>query len=169
MRAGVREDPPGSNASPRIRMYGTVTRRREKPPEHDLTADGAAWCAKMVGFGVRSIGLPGEAWPTPRVSGVEYEDDAKEQETWHSTEEVLAGLYAPEEGDLVICNRPGPAWARHVCVLVSRNGGSVDTIGGNEGDRVGEATRALQGGGVRGFVSVRQVTQVDRSRGPYVR
>jgi len=164
MAAGVRETPAGGNTSPRIREYLAPCRRRGSEALLGLTA--GAWCAAMASYGCAAVALPGEAYPAPRAAGLELQADAEEHRTWHPVSEVLSGAWEPDIGDLVICQRTGPAWARHVCVLAAREGEVLVTLGGNEGDAIRETRRALRGGEVLGVVSLRQREQVDRSRGP---
>jgi len=170
--ANVREEPPGSNTSPRIREY--LARCLRRGTEASLGITSGAWCGAMAGFGLVECALPGEAHPTPRAAGVEYEQGAMATGDWFTADDVLAGRYEPVTGDLVICDRsksPGaPAWGRHVCVFVERHGAQLLTIGGNEGDRVRETPRMLNGHGesepILGFIRLTRTAVVAPNVGP---
>lgn len=152
--AGVREEPAGSNTGPRIRDYLAICRRRGTEKPLGLTA--GAWCAAMASFGCDAVALPGEAYPAPRAAGFEMEQDAKETGDWHDVAELAAGTWEPALGDLVICARGASSWQRHVCVFLERDGDTIRTIGGNEGDQIRETVRTLEGGAepVLGFIQL---------------
>ena len=143
--AGVAEQPPGSNTSPRIRQYLAACRRRgtEKP----LGITAGAWCAAMASYGLQQVAGPGEPYPAPRAAGVELMADAQENGTW------VEPTVRPQPGWLAILYREGPAWATHTCVVVGASDGGYRTIGGNEGDRVRETDRRY-GDGVKGWIRV---------------
>ena len=141
--AGVREDPPGSNTSPRIAHYFSVCRRRGS--EEPLGIKSGPWCSAMVSAGLVDVSAPGEPYPAPRAAGVELEDDARENGSWRPVELLNAGTWAPKPGDIVICQRD-TGWQRHVAVFVERVGDRLSTIGGNEANQVGVSLRPLAGG-----------------------
>lgn len=132
MAAGVREAPPGSNTSPRIRAYLEPCARRATGKPLGLTA--AAWCAAAQCFAQRECLRPGESGAHGYFcSGAELTESAKSVGTWRDPG------YTPRVGDLVILLRKGvsdPAsagWERHVArVRTAPVDGAVTTIGGNE-------------------------------------
>jgi hypothetical protein len=148
---GVREDPPGSNTGPRIKQYLAGLERRATGQPLGLTA--ANWCSAMVGFGLRQVARPGEAYPTPRAAGIELEEGAMASGDWHNVTEAISGTFVPRRGDIVICTRPGSGWERHVCVLLERVGDTITTVGGNENHSVQVSKRNLKQG-ILGFIEV---------------
>lgn len=142
---GVREDPPGSNTSPRIREYLSACRRRGTEQPLGITA--GAWCAAMVSCGLREVARGGEPYPAPRAAGVELRDDARENGTW------VDPSVKPEPGWIAILHRDGPAWASHTCVVLEAREDGYRTIGGNEGDRIRETERRY-GDGCYGWIRI---------------
>lgn len=176
MAAGVRAQPYGQpNTGPRVREYlaGCV---------RDLDGDGVTephellrlpagnWCAAFQSWLLEQCVLPGEERPhLYRAAVVEIELDARERGLWHSVEEVRAGTWAPNRGDLVIWDRsdskdPSTAWHRHVNRFVwwtTPERQTFETIGGNEGRTI--LRQRYQGGALSspkllGFVSYYQHT-----------
>lgn len=127
MRANVREAPPGSNDSPRIRDYFSLDYRRRVTGER-LRLTRTAWCAVAACYAHYECALPGDSYPTPRVSGVELIDDAKANGTF-----VAPGT-RPDTGWLAIFLRPGEPWYRHVTRVcdVDADAQTFRTVAGNE-------------------------------------
>lgn len=125
----VHEVPDGSNDGSRIKYYFDLDYRRRGPaPEKPIGLDHGEWCAALVCRANADTALPGEAYPAPRVSGIELEEDAKE--TGSTTDK-------PMQGDLAIFNRPnGTGWAKHVTRVLHIRGNDLLTIGGNEGNGI---------------------------------
>lgn len=135
MANGVRENPLGSNTGERIRFYLSRCIRRETG--RLLGIQSGAWCAAAANCASYECLLPGEGCPAYRASGVEMIEDAQENGTFHSAEDVRAGKYVPKVGDIVALDRSheGQAWMRHICRLekLVASDGSFPTLGGNEG------------------------------------
>ncbi len=148
MAAGVREDPPGSNTSPRIREYFAPATRRATGKPLGLT--GGAWCAAFACFTQRMALLPGEAGAHGYyISGLELQQSAEVVRTWRPRS------YVPKRGDLCILKRGGNGWERHVCrVLDVDDHGGVLTIGGNENNAIGRAYRQLDDDTIVGWICV---------------
>lgn len=145
----ARERPMGSNGGTDVRRYltGCV---RDVDGDGDLERLGltaAEWCAAAQGWAdveARDLDDP----PGPcywRASGIEIETDAKARGVWRSAEEVRAGRYVLQPGDLVLYRRGAEAWMRHVARVEVRSDrlGAYRTIGGNEGDRWRRTTRSI--------------------------
>jgi hypothetical protein len=126
LAAGVKEEPPGSNDSPRIREYFTVPDyRRAGQPLH---VSKVAWCAAAQSMAHHECGLDLPAY----VSGIEFETWAK------ATGRALGAGETPKKGDLAIFHRQGDGWERHVTRVRAdaQAGEEYETIAGNEaGDR----------------------------------
>jgi hypothetical protein len=126
----VREDPPGSNTSPRIRDYLAPCMRNGKL----LGLRAAAWCAAAQCCAMRDCLAPGEAEPHPyRCSGIELETDAQKLGTWRGPK------YTPRRGDIAVLMRTNSdpskgSWERHVVRVRSVDGDHMTTIAGNEGN-----------------------------------
>jgi hypothetical protein len=126
----VREDPPGSNTSPRIRDYLAPCMRNGKL----LGLRAAAWCAAAQCCAMRECVAPGEAEPHPyRCSGIELETDAQKLGTWRGPK------YTPRRGDIAVLMRTNSdpskgSWERHVVRVRSVDGDTMTTIAGNEGN-----------------------------------
>lgn len=147
MAAGVKANPYGQpNTGPRVREYlaGCV---------RDLNGDGIVapterlgltvgnWCAAFQSWLLEQCTAEGEARPHLwRAGVVEIEFDAKQRGIWHSVEEVRAGTWSPNRGDLMVWDRsdpsdPSTAWWRHVNRFLwwtSPEWTHFETIGGNE-------------------------------------
>lgn len=134
------EIPKGSNNSPRIEEYDRevpFTRRGEA-----LHVSHVAWCAKMAGAGLFWSKFPNDLEIGLRVSGIEYELDAKATNppTW-----IEVGKGSPTIGALAIFKRAGDEWFRHVTIVVGCTGDTIDTIGGNDNDAIGRHTIYITG------------------------
>jgi hypothetical protein len=137
MAAGVREVPPGSNTSPRIKQYFAPAYRRESGKLLGITA--GPWCAVAACAAQRTCLLPGEKGAHGYyASGVELTAGCKLAGTWRDVG------YEPKRGDLVILMRAGSgsdkasqSWERHVARVCNYLGDTVETIGGNEANAWG--------------------------------
>lgn len=151
LAAGVREEPAGSNTSPRIREYLAPAYRRATGQLLGLSS--GAWCAAAQSFAQRSCLLAGEAGAHGYyASGVELAESAKEVGTWREPG------WTPRRGDLCVLVRAGsdPAtasWERHVVRVVDvRADGTWISIGGNEADRWRYTTRRLDDAAITGWI-----------------
>lgn len=150
LEMGVREVPPGSNTSARIKEYlkGCV-RGPTNTPVNMLASN---WCSAFAGWCQAQALHPGEApahgW---RIGVLEMEQDMRDPQGrfsghWHPIEQVRSGLWLPTVGDLAIYDRSLPVsqdpkrettWWRHVSRIVEyRLSGDFTTVGGNEQDQV---------------------------------
>lgn len=152
--AGVKEDPPHSNTSIRIRDYFSVCRRRGSEGPIGITA--GAWCAACVSYGLTQVSRPGEPYPSPRVSGLELQQDASENKSWFPASAFVAGLWCPKAGDICILRRPGESWDTHTCVVMAEPDelGRFMTIGGNEDDVIKTDHRFVADTDIIGFISL---------------
>lgn len=152
MHADVKEEPLGSNTSPRIREYLDGGMRDGAK----LGLTSGAWCAAAACFAMQSSLLPGEKPIHPwRVSGVEMMDDARDGLKWRPKHLVGDGGWWPMAGDLVVLHRGTKgSWTRHVARVVTPpdNTGAYLTIGGNEADRWGITSRTLNDSSLYGFI-----------------
>jgi hypothetical protein len=128
---GVREQPPGSNDSPRIAQYRQATAGSGVGP----------WCAYFVSWAARQAGVPlGDAG-----QGFGRVDDvyAWAQRTGKA---IPAGTGKPQPGDLIV-------WDEHIGVVESVDpNGAIHTIEGNSSDQVARRTYGPDGGGAVGYV-----------------
>ena len=175
MKRGVKSAPFGQpNTSADVRRYLA-------PCLRDLDRDGVVedheklgltegnWCAAFASWCMSESLLPGNVAPhLYRAGVVEIVDDAQARGLYHPLEEVKAGHWAPNVGDLVIWDRSNPndpstAWHRHVSRLVLLQGATMVTIGGNEQRRIVEsqyAPKGLDASKLLGFVSYYQTPRV---------
>jgi hypothetical protein len=128
---GVREQPPGSQDSPRIAQYRQATAGSAVGP----------WCAYFTSWAARQAGVPlgdsGQGFGA--VSGVW---------AWaeRSGKAVPAGS-RPSPGDLIVWG------SRHIGIVESVDGdGTIHTIEGNSSDAVSRRTYGPDGGGATGYV-----------------
>jgi uncharacterized protein (TIGR02594 family) len=121
---GVREIPDGSNAGPRIDLY---TQGFGPVP----------WCALFVSWLFREVT---GRWPGNR-------QHAHVQTSWRAAGErkrtYLKGSKVPVPGDLAVWHYAKGAGHVSVVVAVSPDGRQINTIGGNEGNRVKLGLRTL--------------------------
>jgi hypothetical protein len=150
LHAGAAEVPPGSNAGPHVAAYLAACERGGKP----LGITQGAWCAASACCAAKASLLPGELMPHPyRASGLELAKDAVDAGTWRDVELARTRQWSPERGDLLIMGRGTKGgWQRHVCRVVSVDGDTIVTIGGNEGDRWALTERNLRSPELLGFV-----------------
>lgn len=153
---GVREIPPGSNTSPRIRDYLAPCKRLDTEQPLNLTASN--WCSALVSAAQEECILIGE----PRSHGyraavVEVKIELDRNGLWVPVKSVMGGVYTPQIGDLVIYDRsivgrPETSWWRHICMVKSwGTNGVFTTIGGNEGDMISITVRRLDDPKLLGF------------------
>jgi len=152
LAAKVREEPNGSNTGPRIKDYYTAdTYRKGK----SLRVGPTAWCLIMISFGLQEVAEKGDKLPPLRVSGIEYENDAKERGDWIDVKDARPG--EDFSGYICIADRSTKTggWERHGTVVATPFGsdGSFMTIGGNEENAVRATLHTLtEPGRVLGFV-----------------
>jgi hypothetical protein len=128
---GVKEQPPGSNDSPRIAMYRQATAGSGVGP----------WCAYFASWAARQAGVPlgdhGQGFGS--VSSVW---------SWaQSAGKAMPAGSKPAPGDLIVWG------SRHIGIVSSVDpNGTIHTIEGNSSDRVSERTYGPDGGGATGYV-----------------
>lgn len=163
LAANVRELPPGSNTSPRIREYLAPCIRDGRR----LGLATAPWCAAFASWCVwgydreraaqwapgtaASAQLPSVGY---RASVAELCRDARAAGAWR---EVAPGLPRPQPGDLLVMRRDGQdprvGGIGHVEVVEDVSGPSTWTVGGNVGDRVSRQQRG-PADGVVGWIDI---------------
>ncbi len=153
---GHREDPPGSNTSPLIDKWAEyAVRDVDKDGDEDSMGGlwnerkGAHWCAVFVGASMVETRLPGDpSLPHSRVSGFEYEQDAKDAGRWLEPEDVLKDRSILKPGDIIIWPRtgaPNHPWWRHVSLAIGwKNDFEVYEVGGNVSDAVKRGHRDIR-------------------------
>jgi hypothetical protein len=165
MHAGVKEEPPGSNTSPRIREYLAPAHRNGKL----LNLEAAEWCAAFACWCIFTALGPysdrgtdnrrdDEVMPFPySVSGVEIEEAAKRNGAFWP---ARSG-YIPRRGDLAIyrrgSGRPEDEWKRHVTMVLDAptdDGPDFTAIAGNESNTVAITKRKLTDTTLVGFVEM---------------
>jgi len=120
---GTREDPPGSNDSPRIAQYRTAG-----PP-----AGVGPWCAYFVSWVSRRAGVP-----------LGDQGFASVDALWAWAEQTGRAAQSPKPGDLIV-------WDEHVGIVERIDAdGTIHTIEGNSSDEV--ARRTHSPAGVIGYV-----------------
>jgi hypothetical protein len=185
MQSGVKANPYGQpNTGPRVAEYlaGCV---RDVDHDGDLERLGLTvgnWCAAFASWcqeqalaelpeGERDAARVHE-W---RAGVVEIVADARARDLFFPIEDVRAGVYEPQPGDLAIWDRSkpgGPAWWRHVNRVVSYDTRDSETtvddlfvtVGGNEGRTIKlnrDRPKELSAGKLLGFVSYGQRTDDD--------
>lgn len=163
LASGVREEPLGSNAGPRIAQYFAPARRRAtgKP----LGIDKGDWCAVAQSAALAAVVGPNEPVPHGYRAAVwELEDDAKESKAWVSADDIRSGKYALQPGDLVVWTR-GQAGSRlgHVSRVDAPpdSNGEMITIGGNENNAWTRRTRNIKEAEFRGAIKYHDFVRVD--------
>jgi CHAP domain len=129
---GVKEQPPGSNDSPRIAQFRQATAGSGVGP----------WCAYFASWAARQAGVPlGE-----HGQGFGRVDDVY---AWaqRSGKAIPNGAgVKPQPGDLIV-------WDEHIGVVESVDrDGSIHTIEGNSSDQVSQRTYGADGGHAIGYV-----------------
>lgn len=148
LATGVREEPVGSNRGPRVDEYnrgvhgdaGYLLRFERPKPGETAGPDGwrgAPWCARFVRWCVeeaaRQLDLPR---PFPKQWG----DLASAHKLRkHAT---AAGIYVPDPYPGRIALMFYGRWGGHVALVTAIEGGGVDTIEGNQHNRVCEERRS---------------------------
>lgn len=129
LQAGVAEQPPGSNDSPRIADYRTAT----------AGAGVGPWCAYFVSWLAKQSGAPvGEAG---QGFGSVDALAAWAQRTGRSTS-------APAPGELIV-------WNEHIGLVTGVDpDGTIHTIEGNSSNRVSARTYGPDGGGALSYVKL---------------
>jgi hypothetical protein len=129
---GVKEQPPGSNDSPRIAQYRQATAGSGVGP----------WCAYFTSWAARQAGVPlGD-----NGQGFGRVDDVY---AWaqRAGKAIPNGAgVKPQPGDLIV-------WDEHIGVVESVDpDGSIHTIEGNSSDQVSRRTYGSDGGNAVGYV-----------------
>lgn len=136
LAAGVGEEPPGSNAGPRIAQYFASARRRATG--QSLGIDRGDWCAVAQSAALAAVARPDEPGPHGYRAAVwELEDDARESKAWVPAADIRSGQYTLQPGDLVVWTRGQPgSRLGHVSRVQTPpdQNGDMMTIGGNESD-----------------------------------
>ncbi|MDI3285167.1 hypothetical protein [Polyangium sp. 15x6] len=160
LAAGVREEPPGSNTSPRIREYLAPARRRETGKLVGLTA--GEWCAAGQSAALAAVARPGEYVPHGyRIAVWELREDAKATGAWVPIADVRAGRYRIQRGDLLVSTRGAPGLGHVARVDVPPNDhGEVVTIGANENNAWTRRTRNLSEPELEGVIKYRDYRPV---------
>jgi hypothetical protein len=129
LQAGVAEQPPGSNDSPRIAEYRTAT----------AGAGIGPWCAYFTSWLAQQSGAPvGEAG---QGFGSVDALAAWAQRTGRSTS-------APAPGELIV-------WNEHIGLVTGVDpDGTIHTIEGNSSNRVSARTYGPDGGGALSYVKL---------------
>lgn len=152
LRAGIREEPPGSNTAPRIREYFSGATRGDRP----LRLRAGPWCAAAASWACYQALGPGEVPPHGwRVSGLELERDARRLLRWHPRHEAVGRLWLPRPGDLAIYHRGRVGgWQRHVVRVAGPpdSAGMFLAIGGNEHDAWAYSDRRCDDADLYGFI-----------------
>lgn len=133
----------------------------KSPVEYDsnvlvyTTGRQEAWCADFVSWVYNEAGKPitgnseGAEWQIPSV--VNMQSVFKENHTYFKV-----GEQEPQPGDVAFyigAQTPDGGSSSHVNIVVEVNGGTMTTIGGNEGDAIKKGERKIQLGasGLVGF------------------
>lgn len=161
--SGVREEPMGSNAGPRIAQYFAPARRRATGQL--LGIDKGDWCAVAQSAALAAVAEPNESVPHAYRAAVwELEDDAKESKAWVPAADIRSGKYSLRPGDLVLWTR-GQAGSRlgHVSRVETPpdQNGELVTIGGNENNAWTRRTRNISEAEFRGAIKYRDFARVD--------
>jgi hypothetical protein len=129
---GVKEQPPGSNDSPRIAQYRQATAGSGVGP----------WCAYFTSWAARQAGVPlGE-----NGQGFGRVDDVYAWAQRAGKAIPNGGGVKPQPGDLIV-------WDEHIGVVESVDpDGSIHTIEGNSSDQVSRRTYGSDGGNAIGYV-----------------
>lgn len=136
---GVRESPPGSNDSPRIREYRSATAGARNTP--------GPWCAYFVSWLAQGAGAP----IGPGGKGTGY---VPTLEAWGRQEQRFSsGSTRPNPGDIVIFDwgRDGTADHTGIVERVDANG-RIHTIEGNSSNMVTRREYPAGSSSIRGYV-----------------
>jgi hypothetical protein len=133
LQAGVAEQPPGSNDSPRIAQYRQATAGSGVGP----------WCAYFTSWAAREVGAP---------LGDNGQGFGRVDDVWawaeSSGKAIPAGSGTPQAGDLVV-------WDEHIGIVESvKPDGSITTIEGNSSNRVSHRDYGSGANGAIGFVRI---------------
>lgn len=135
---GVREAPPGSNESTRIREYRSATAGAYDTP--------GPWCAYFVSWLGRQAGAP----VGPGGNGLGY---VPTLENWgRQTGRWLAAGMPPAPGDVVTFNMGGGIADHTGIVERVDTDGTIHTIEGNSSNMVARRTYGASSSLVRGFI-----------------
>lgn len=154
LAAGVKEDPPGSNGSPRIAEYFAPARRRGT--EARLGIKAADWCAVAQCAALAAVTQPGQSVPHGYRAAVrELREDAQATGAWVPASELRSSAYRLQRGDLLVWKR-GTGGLGHVArvdVPPQGQGFTVVTIGANEENAWKRRERRLDERELEGAIS----------------
>jgi hypothetical protein len=130
---GQKEQPPGSNESPRIAQYREATAGAPGP---------GPWCAYFTSWAARSAGVPvgdhGQGFGSVDAVYAWAQSSGKAN--------PISSGQPPQPGDLIV-------WDEHIGIVESVGAdGKIATIEGNSSDQVSRRTYGSDGGGAIGFV-----------------
>lgn len=169
LASGVREEPPGSNAGPRIAEYFRPARRRSTGQL--LGIDHGDWCAVAQCAALAAVVVENEPVPHGYRAAVwELEEDARQSEAWVPASEIRSGKYRLRPGDLVLWTRGQPgSRLGHVSRVETPPdpNGEIVTIGGNESNAWTRRSRNISEAEFRGAIKYHGFMRVDFSgKGP---
>jgi hypothetical protein len=130
---GVKEQPPGSNDSPRIAQFRAATAGAPGP---------GPWCAYFTSWAAKEAGVPlGNSG-----QGFGRVDDVYAWAQSAGRANPISSGQPPQPGDLIV-------WDEHIGIVESVGpDGSIRTIEGNSSDQVARRNYGKDGGGAIGFV-----------------
>ena len=132
---GVKEQPPGSNDSPRIAEFRTSTEGAPGP---------GPWCSYFTSWLAKSAGVP----LGNNGQGFGRVDDVYAWAQSAGKANPAASGQPPKPGDLII-------WDEHMGIVESvKPDGTMTTIEGNSSDAVSRRSYGKDGGGAIGYVSM---------------
>lgn len=111
----------------------------------------ADWCAYFVSFVLREAGMPLDPDPMAAVASIlAY---SKNNGTFHAKDE--AG-FTPQPGDIAIYKEGVGLYPSHVNIVISydANSNKYTSIGGNESDKIMQATLSIDASSLTGFMRV---------------
>lgn len=132
---GVKEQPPGSNDSPRIAEYRKSTAGAPGP---------GPWCAYFASWAAKEAGVP----LGNNGQGFASVDQLYAWAQSAGKANPASSGKPPKPGDLII-------WDEHMGIVESVGpDGSIKTVEGNSSDSVASRTYGKDGGGAIGYVSM---------------
>ena len=130
---GVKEQPPGSNDSPRIAEFRSATQGAPGP---------GPWCAYFTSWAAKNAGVP----LGNNGQGFGRVDDVYAWAQSAGKANPISSGQPPQPGDLIV-------WDEHIGIVESvKPDGSIQTIEGNSSDAVSRRNYGKDGGGAIGFV-----------------
>lgn len=169
LASGVREEPLGSNAGPRIAEYFRPARRRSTGQL--LGIDHGDWCAVAQSAALAAVAAENEPVPHGYRAAVwELEEDARQSKAWVPASEIRSGKYRLRPGDLVLWTRGQPgSRLGHVSRVETTTdpNGEMVTIGANESNAWMRRPRNISEAEFRGAIKYRDFLRVNfNGKGP---